>query len=300
MDDVPLIALPFDPADEPLVSQGDLSIVGKDVGVPPPPPPHAEPRPLPSPKEPTSAEREKHALTHLPYQTWCPHGVAGKRSNSPHRRVRNHSDKPMLSADYGFYSANGDGKGTLACFLAVYLRPLGVYYAFVVDSKGPSPSSIRLLSNFIQDCGLINFLYRSDREHAVVSLLKDAIREAGRVGLPSSLQQFLDGPFVSDVDPEEDAVAGPHDRPPSAGNPSPGIGPVIAVSEHSHTGESQSNGAAERAVKMVEDQTRTLKSALEEHIGWEIPVDHPLFGWILHHAAFLLTKFHVGNDGLTG
>ena len=75
---------------------------------------------------------------------------------------------------------------------------------------------------------------------------------------------------------------------------------MIAVPEHSHTGESQSNGAAGRAVQMFEDQTRTLKSALEEHIGWEIPVDHPLFGWILHHAAFLLTKFHVGNDGLTG
>ena len=59
IDDVPLIALPFDPADESMVSKGDLAIVGKDVGVPQPPPPHAEPRPLPSPKEPTKAERER-------------------------------------------------------------------------------------------------------------------------------------------------------------------------------------------------------------------------------------------------
>ena len=44
------------------------------------------PRELPSPKTPSEAERRRHELTHLPYASWCPFCVAGKRANSHHRR----------------------------------------------------------------------------------------------------------------------------------------------------------------------------------------------------------------------
>ena len=64
----------------------------------------------------------------------------------------------------------------------------------------------------------------------------------------------------------------------------------LAVPEHSHVGESQSNGASERAVQLVEDLARTLKSALEERIGWTIPATHALMQWLLRHASYLLTK----------
>ena len=49
---------------------------------------------------------------------------------------------------------------------------------------------------------------------------------------------------------------------------------MIAVPEHSHPGESRSNGLSERAVQTLEDQTRTLKVALEARLGVAIPVYH--------------------------
>ena len=74
---------------------------------------------------------------------------------------------------------------------------------------------------------------------------------------------------------------------------------LLAVPEHSHTGESQSNGFAERSVQLVEDQARTMKAALEDRLGQRIAAAHPLMRWLIHHAATLLTKFHLGADGRT-
>ena len=51
---------------------------------------------------------------------------------------------------------------------------------------------------------------------------------------------------------------------------------------------------------MVEDLVRTLKAALEDRIRQKIPCSSPLMHWIFRHAGFLLTKYHVGPDHLTG
>ena len=90
---------------------GAPPIVGRDDSVPPPPLPAGMPRPLRAPKAPTAAERERHSLTHLPYAAWCPYCIAGKRPNSPHRRVKTSSSLPMLSGDYGSFGDDGTGSG---------------------------------------------------------------------------------------------------------------------------------------------------------------------------------------------
>ena len=65
--------------------------------------------PLPSPKEPTPAARERHNLTHVPYEDWCPFCVASRRPNSHHRK-RHHDDRtqPLLLGDYAFVRNTGD------------------------------------------------------------------------------------------------------------------------------------------------------------------------------------------------
>ena len=62
---------------------------------------------LASPREPSDEERSLHCLTHVPYRSWCPYCVAGKRANSPHLRVNVERTIPMLAADYGFISDKG-------------------------------------------------------------------------------------------------------------------------------------------------------------------------------------------------
>ena len=57
----------------------------------------------------------------------------------------------------------------------------------------------------------------------------------------------------------------------------------VAVPEESAPGESQSNGAAERAVQMVEDQIRTMKLALEHNLQVKVKVQKP--GFDLRSAA---------------
>ena len=71
------------------------------------------------------------------------------------------------------------------------------------------------------------------------------------------------------------------------------------VLEHSKVYNSKSNGRAENAVRRVEEQVRTMKLALESAIRTELDVHHPVFAWLVEHAADVLVKCAVGRDGRT-
>ena len=76
---------------------------------------------------------------------------------------------------------------------------------------------------------------------------------------------------------------------------------VTAVPEHSHPGESASNGKAEVSVKMIVDHARTLKVALEARLRLNkpLPCSHPVVAWIFERSAWLLSKYSVNIDGRT-
>ena len=73
---------------------------------------------------------------------------------------------------------------------------------------------------------------------------------------------------------------------------------AAAVPETSTPGESQSNGAAERAVRMVQDHARTLKLCLEDRVGAKIPSTHPVLDWLVQYSAILLTKCQPNGEDL--
>ena len=103
------------------------------------------------------------------------------------------------------------------------------------------------LCRFIMECGLLHFAYRSDREPAIVSLIQDACAMAGRNGV---LVQAVEDEAA---DPEVERAR-------------------IAVPEHSHPGESQSNGLAESSMKELIDEVRTLKMSLETRLKGRLPM----------------------------
>ena len=74
----------------------------------------------------------------------------------------------------------------------------------------------------------------------------------------------------------------------------------MAVPEHSHPGESQSDGKAERAVRAVIDQVRTMKLAFETRYKARLGSTHPIMLWLVEHASFLPSKIKVNTDGRTG
>ena len=74
---------------------------------------------------------------------------------------------------------------------------------------------------------------------------------------------------------------------------------IEIVLQNSPVGESQSNGAAEKAVQDIEDQVRCLKDALEERIHDKIPRESTVLPWMVEHAAWLYDHIHEGKDGYT-
>jgi len=50
---------------------------------------------------------------------------------------------------------------------------------------------------------------------------------------------------------------------------------------------------------MVEDQTRTLKAALESRIGVQLPCTHPVIRWLVQHSADVTNKSAVNHSGNT-
>ena len=61
----------------------------------------------------------------------------------------------------------------------------------------------------------------------------------------------------------------------------------------------QSNGTAEKAVQDVAGQLRRLTLALEARLHQRVSAKLPVMAWLVRHAAFVLTHFQVGHDGLT-
>ena len=74
---------------------------------------------------------------------------------------------------------------------------------------------------------------------------------------------------------------------------------VQAVPEASSVGESQSNGRAESSVLRIQDLVRTYKCALESRLSTRIPCDHPIFYWMVEHAASVYNRYVCTEEGTT-
>ena len=221
-------------------------------------------KPLPQPKVPTQAQIDAHNLTHMPYRSWCPHCVAARRPNSHHRSSSSDSQRadPLLVADYCFVRDNNDSE--TITILVARLYPSRTMLATVVDAKGPDPNAVARLAKFIKDSGYAKVIYRSDQERSIVALFEETFKASNREGTP------LFNATLTQMVPEASAV-----------------------------GESQSNGKAENTVQKFEDLLRTYKSALETHLDFKIPIDHPVFRWMTEHVASITNRHVCNPDGQT-
>ena len=61
----------------------------------------------------------------------------------------------------------------------------------------------------------------------------------------------------------------------------------------------ESDGAAEKAAQDVSGRVRKLKLALEARLGISIPESRAITDWAIEHAAYVLSRFFVGHDGMT-
>ena len=137
------------------------------------------------PKAPSREAQLRHNLTHLPYASWCPWCIMGRKANAPHFRSKNGSDRslPLLVADYAFVRDKDDA--VLCKLLVGKLYPSRKVLACVVDSKGVTdPYAVARVSSFIRESGLVNFnvVVKSDQESSICAVMEQAIRKSGRHG----------------------------------------------------------------------------------------------------------------------
>ena len=69
--------------------------------------------------------------------------------------------------------------------------------------------------------------------------------------------------------------------------------------ENCPAGDSQANGIAERAVQSIAQQVRVLRHSLQQKLGAVVPGTHAVTCWLVEHAADLLNKYQLGEDGRT-
>ena len=248
-----------------------------------------EVNPPKAPVDLTPAQWAKHCVSHLPYHPGCSICRACKRPNTRHLRSHEQDRQiPLLVGDYGFVRDSRDED--VATLLVLRLYPYKLTFAMVVKSKGPDPSTVARIARLITDFGLVHFAYRSDKEPSIVSMIQEACALSGRNGVQ---EKNVDEEVILD---EGDSSTGElqsdlHPRQVERSH--------VAVPEHSHPGESQSNGIAERAIQDLVDHVRVLKLALETNLNVRLPCAHPIMAWLVEHAAYLLNRCQLGTDGRT-
>ena len=177
--EAPLEFDPWDPVCSPCDDQ-DIVVVGSDGGE------FQAARGAVTPKAPSREIQLRHNLTHLPYASWCPWCVMGRKANAPHLRSKTGSDRslPLLVADYAFVKDKDDA--VLCKLLVGKLYPSRKVLACVVDSKGVAdPYAVARVSSFIKESGLtnLNFVVKTDQESSICAVMEQAIRRSGRHGM---------------------------------------------------------------------------------------------------------------------
>ena len=187
-------------------------------------------KPLPAPKAPTPAARARHNLTHLPPEDWCPFCRGARKANLPHRKVsrRTGREVPLLCGDYGHFRNQQDDD--LASMLVLKLYPVGLFFACLISQKGLDLGVIKLVADFIKQAGLLKFVYRSDREPAILTMLESAVALSGREGAKANPYDGKDdGDRISELDPADIPKVEEVQEAVEESTP------VQAVPEHTHT-----------------------------------------------------------------
>ena len=228
----------------------------------------AQPRGLPTPVRVTAEERERHELTHTPFRSWCRACVKGRAMKMAHR-TRGEEGKrddhavrsvPKIAMDYMYLNDQLDDVAQSPIMVMVD-EGTGEKYARVVPYKGLGPAG--------------------EADWAV----QDASEELRAWGHQGGIGQRLI--LKSDGEPAiiafRDALGGYHGG--------------IVVPETSARHESQSNGAAEQAVRIVREYTRVFKEQIQERTGLKLKGSETIVTWMVRWAAMCVSRYMLGKDG---
>jgi hypothetical protein len=131
----------------------------------------AESRPLRAPMRPTAEMVEAHAVSHLPFRSWCSFCVRGRGQSIPHHGIQKSDEQlPTISVDYGFGGSPESPANELP-ILIVKDRFSKCVWAHPVPSKGlEHPHGSRCLLNDVRETGYKRLILKSDQEPSIRAL----------------------------------------------------------------------------------------------------------------------------------
>ena len=210
--------------------------------------------------EPSTAERELHELTHLPFQPWCTVCMQNKGRSDPHKGVdATHRAQTVVSFDFSFTGRDEEAPDSKLVCLVLHDRHTGWREALPVPRRGGSHSKHYLASEVTR---IMSFLghkeasLRCDPENVCLALQQEIVRSRTRIGLKTQPEQ-------------------------------------------SPEGEHASNGGAEQAVNNCRLQANVILAAYERDSGCKVSTMHPLHAWGTRHASWLLNRYGLKASGTT-
>ena len=217
--------------------------------------------------DPTPQERAKHALTHYPFQPWCPVCVAFKSRQDRHPSSADHSQSAVsvVSFDYGFLGL--EAAGDQLTILCVADRQTKCLHAIPARTKAGSSLShlVTELARFVSWLGHDEVRFRCDNENPIRAVAEGAKKACRGCGIR----------VQSDTTP---------------------------IESHESNGPAEQAIQALRQqacilMKQVEiGGLKTSATADESDVGNPgkiFGIKHPLWSWAVAHSAWLHNRFHV-------
>ena len=124
------------------------------------------------PAQVTLAEWNDHQMLHLPFRSWCPHCIAGKAKEDPHRRQGEEDPSGVCKwcANY-FFLGRADDKGRAHPVLNNLDARSGATFPGLVE-KGGAEYAIALTLEGMRYTGRTDLLLMTDQENAVGAVAK--------------------------------------------------------------------------------------------------------------------------------
>jgi hypothetical protein len=233
------------------------------------------------PGEPTAQEIEVHRATHVPFRAWCEDCVFGKAVDEPHRKSKSKDEEGanMVMIDYGFM--------TEAPKTWTQEEELKVAHLSEEAEAAANDQEIR-------QKGLPILVVKHRRSKYITAHMVP--RKGGHPysvkRLSQDIDQIIGAKSITLKSDQEKAILK--------------LKNLVKLEcqcdircEESPVAQSQSNGDAEATIRRVQGQTRTMLSALVRRYGDEARELTLHLPWIVRHAAALMNRFQIGEDGMT-
>lgn len=203
---------------------------------------------------PTEFEQNKHRLTHLPFENWCPSCVAFRARPDRHENTgESHAGSvPTISFDYFFTKSDGqpgtEGDPNTITALIVVDSHTSFVTCIPLEKKVQLDHANREIIKFIQMLGYSVILH-CDNEPSILQIKNLLLRTRQAMGLKTR---------------ESSAIA--YDK---------------------------GNSLAENAVGRVRPLACSLMHQLHGRLGVQLQTSSAIWSWALRHAAWLISRFSV-------